>query len=320
VPIVTDGLPPREGPVPFGETRPGGAGGAGATFRPVGVRSLGYVRLSTPDVDAWRRFAGDFLGMAPTEGADPGSAYYRIDEFPARLVVSPGEAPATTAIGFEVMDRAELAALADAVRAEGIEVTDGTPEECEERRVSGMVRFCDPGGNAVELFHGPFLDHRPLHTPEVSAFVTGDMGMGHVIVSAEDGDAARDFYTRVLGFVERNTMAKGRVVFMGCNPRHHTLGITTQRGPGRLLHLMLEVATLDDVGRALDRAHRMDVPMMHTLGRHTNDRMVSFYVYSPEGYAIEVGCDGLRVEVERPSYEITAGAYWGHRFTPPPQR
>ncbi len=286
----------------------------------MGVRSLGYLRLATPDLGAWRRFAGDFLGLMQVEGADPDSLYYRVDEFPARLVVSPGAEPAATAVGFEVMHRVELAELAEAVRAEGVKVVDGTPEECAERRVTGLVKFLDPGGNPIELYYGPLLEHAPVQTPLVSEFVTGDMGMGHVILSAEDGDAAYDFYTRVLGFVERNTMANGRVVFMGCNPRHHTLGITRQRGPGRLLHLMLEVATLDDVGLALDRAHRLDVPMMHTLGKHTNDQMVSFYVWSPENYAIEVGWNGLRLEEPRPTYEITAGAYWGHRFSPPPER
>jgi 3,4-dihydroxy-9,10-secoandrosta-1,3,5(10)-triene-9,17-dione 4,5-dioxygenase len=285
----------------------------------MGVRSLGYLRLETPDLEGWRRFAGEFLGLMQVEGGDPDSLYYRIDEFPARLVVSPGAEAAATAVGFEVMHRVELAELADAVRAEGIEVTEGTPEECAERRVSGLVKFLDPGGNPIELYHGPLLDHATVQTPLVSRFVTGDMGMGHVILSADDADAAYDFYTRVLGFVERNTMANGRVVFMGCNPRHHTLGITRQRGPGRLLHLMLEVGTLDDVGLALDRADRLEVPMMHTLGKHTNDQMVSFYVWSPENYAIEVGWNGLRVEEPRPTYEITSGAFWGHRFSPPPQ-
>jgi 3,4-dihydroxy-9,10-secoandrosta-1,3,5(10)-triene-9,17-dione 4,5-dioxygenase len=224
------------------------------------------------------------------------------------------------AIGFEVMDRRELAGLAEAVAATGTTVTPGTPEEVADRKVSGLVRFTDPGGNPIELYYGPVLQHDRARTPGVSAFVTGDMGLGHVIVSAEDGNAQYDFYTRTLGFVERNTMAGGRVVFLGCNPRHHTMGINTRRGPGRLMHLMVEVATLDDVGLALDRAHRLKIPMMHTLGRHTNDRMVSFYVYSPENYAIEVGWDGLRVEGEVPTYEISSGAYWGHRFTPPPER
>jgi 3,4-dihydroxy-9,10-secoandrosta-1,3,5(10)-triene-9,17-dione 4,5-dioxygenase len=81
---------------------------------------------------------------------------------------------------------------------------------------------------------------------------------------------------------------------------------------------MVEVATLDDVGLALDRADALGVPMMNTLGKHTNDHMVSFYVYSPERIAVEVGWNGLRVEGDAPTYEITQGAFWGHKFTPPP--
>lgn len=286
----------------------------------MGVRSLGYVRLASPDVEAWRRFAGELLGVMVVDGPNADAAYFRMDDHPARLVVSPGDEAGTEAIGFEVLDRRELADLAAAVEAVGLDVAPGAPEECAERRVSGLVRFRDHSGNPVELYYGPVLVHEPVQTPDVSSFVTGDMGMGHAIVSVEDLDAALHLYVDVLGFVERNTMAGGRVVFLGCNPRHHTFGITKRRGPGTLMHLMVEAATLDDVGRALDRAHRMDVPMMHTLGRHTNDHMVSFYVYSPEGLAIEFGWNGLRVCGEVPTYEISEGAFWGHRFTPPPPR
>lgn len=315
---------PHDGVVPLGETGWGDPrrhpGGPLLPSGRMGVRSLGYLRLRSPEVDAWRRFGGEFLGLMPVKGPDPESAYFRMDDHAARLVVSPADEPGTGAIGFEVSDRRELAELADAVAATGIEVTAGTPEDCAERRVSGMVGFADPSGNPIELYYGPVLDHTPVQTPEVSGFVTGDMGMGHVIVTAEDLEASYELYTGVLGFVERNTMAGGRVVFLGCNPRHHTFGLASRRGPGALMHLMVEVATLDDVGRALDRAHRQGVPMMHTLGRHTNDRMVSFYVYSPEDLAIEFGWNGLRIDQEVPTYEITAGALWGHRFTPPPER
>ncbi len=283
----------------------------------MGVRSLGYLRLESNDLDAWKLFGGEFLGMMPVTGADPDSLYFRIDEYPARLVVAPGPEPRMTAMGFEVMHRRELDQLTAAVESTGIKVVGGTPEECVERRVTGFVRFDDPAGNPVELFYGPILDHIPVATPAVSGFVTGDMGMGHVIVSAEDGQATFDFYTEVLGFVERNTM--GKTWFLGCNPRHHTFGITSRRGPGVLMHLMLEVATIDDVGLAIDRAEQLGVPTMLTLGKHTNDHMVSFYVYSPEKYAIEVGWDGLRVETERPTYEITKGEFWGHKFRPYPK-
>jgi 3,4-dihydroxy-9,10-secoandrosta-1,3,5(10)-triene-9,17-dione 4,5-dioxygenase len=226
-----------------------------------------------------------------------------------------------TALGFEVLDERELARLAADVEKAGIKVTAGTEAEAAERKVTGFVRFSDPGGNPVELFYGRTLDHLPVQTPLVSKFVTGDMGFGHAIVSAEDARGTFDFYVDVLGFIERNTMRSpgGTTWFMGCNPRHHTLGVTPMPGPGRLLHFMVEAATLDDVGRALDRAATYEVPMMHSLGKHTNDHMVSFYVWSPENYAVEFGWNGLQVPEPVPVYEITDGAFWGHHFTPPPQ-
>ena len=282
----------------------------------MGVHSLGYLRLESTDLDAWRVFAGEFIGAMQVDSRDPDTLSFRIDQHPARLVVRRGDVNRMSAMGLEVLDRRALARLSAAVAAAGIAVTPGTAEECADRRVTGFVHFADPAGNPVELYYGPVLDHMPVSAPLVSGFVTGDMGMGHVIVSAEDAETTLDFYIDVLGFVERNTM--GRTWFLGCNPRHHTFGIARRRGPGALMHLMLEMASLDDVGLALDRAERLGVPMMNSLGKHTNDHMVSFYVYSPERYAIECGWNGLRVLDEQPTYEITKGAFWGHKFTPPP--
>ena len=284
------------------------------------VHSLGYLRLESTDLPAWEVFAGDFLGLMPVHGDGDVSLRYRMDAYPPRLVVTPGTQNRMTALGLEVLNQRDLARTVEAVEAVGIKVVPGTDEECAERRVTGLARFDDPGGNPVELFYGPVLDHKPVQLPTVSSFVTDDMGMGHVIVTGEDGKALYDFYTGVLGFFERNTMGgKERTVwFLSSNDRHHTIGVTTAPGPGRLLHLMVEAATLDDVGLALDRAHKLDVPMMNTLGKHTNDHMVSFYVYSPERYAIEFGFGGRRVPGEQPTYEITEGAFWGHKFSRPP--
>jgi len=280
------------------------------------ITSLGYVRLEAPDINAWKTFGEDFLGMMRVDGTDPESLYFRIDHYPPRLVVTPAEEPALGALGFEVLNERDLVKLVSSVENEGVKVVAGTEAECAERRVTGFARFLDPGGNAVELFYGPVLDHVRIHTPLVSSFVTGDMGMGHVIVTAEDAKAEFDFYQRVLGFVERNTA--GPTYFMGCNPRHHTFGVAPRPGPGKLVHIMVEMAEIDDVGLALDRAADLKIPMMQTLGKHTNDQMLSFYVYSPENYAIECGWQGLRIMGEEPTYEITEGALWGHKFTPPP--
>ena len=52
----------------------------------------------------------------------------------------------------------------------------------------------------------------------------------------------------------------------------------------------------DDVGLCLDRALRRKVQMSATLGRHVNDKMLSFYMKTPGGFDIEFGCEGLEVE------------------------
>ena len=41
--------------------------------------------------------------------------------------------------------------------------------------------------------------------------------------------------------------------------------------------------------RSMERAQAAQVPVTATLGRHTNDRMVSFYVRTPAGFEVEFG-------------------------------
>lgn len=290
------------------------------------VQSLGYIRIAAEDVEAWNRFAVDFLGLEAVKGDTSEYSYFRIDDHPHRLVIIPSAQNSVEAIGFQVSGPEEMDLMVAAVEATGTKVTTLDQSACRDRRVTAAVAFDDPGGNPVELFWGVALAHRPVNTPKVSSFVTGDQGMGHVVLTVGDGQAAYRFYTESLGFRPRNTMrlpaapaADGTpqfetLWFLGCNPRHHTVGLLPMAGPGRLIHFMLEAATLDDVGRAWDRAEKMELPIMQTLGRHTNDHMVSFYVIGPGGFVVEVGYDGLRVTEEVPVYEITEGEFWGHKF------
>ena len=135
------------------------------------------------------------------------------------------------------------------------------------------------------------------------------MGLGHVVLPVTDDAAALRFYTDVLGFRLRDSMRMAPELFgqppaadpllmrfLGCNPRHHSLALAPfPAGPG-IVHLMIEVATLDDVGRALDRCARRGAPVSATLGRHANDLMVSFYARTPGGFDIEYGTDGQLVD------------------------
>ena len=286
------------------------------------IRQLGYIHWSTDKFKEWRTYAVDVFGFMPVSGSDPDSMYFRIDDRPYRLVVSPAKAPTLTAIGFEVADDLELAATCTLLRDNGYEVEEGTDAESADKRVTGFARFTDPAGVPIELFYGPVLDHVPVVTPLVTGFVTGDMGMGHIVIGSKDIEASQHLYRDLLGFHRRNTMqvdlGEGRVVpmyFFGCNPRHHTLGLWGDEIPGHMAHFMVEGRTIDDVGRALDRCQDHGVEMQWGLGRHTNDHMISFYCCTPDGSATEFGYSGVRIEDvdKETTYAITAPSFWGHR-------
>lgn len=293
----------------------------------IDIKSMGYARVSSTNLEEWRKFAEEVIGLAAGTGPNPEHLYYKIDEVSARLVVAPGERDELTCIGWEMADNAALDAAREHLTQAGVAFEEGTAEEKAERRVQELVRFTDPFDNVFELFHGITYEAHPVVTPYGANFVTGDQGMGHVVIPVADDVEALRFYTEVLGFRLRDSMSLpgelgGRepgskiwLRFLGVNPRHHSLAFLPMPNPAKCVHIMLEVDKLDHVGRALERVRKHDVKLSATLGRHMNDQMISFYVRSPGGFDIEFGTEGLTVDDDRwVARESTAVSYWGHNF------
>jgi biphenyl-2,3-diol 1,2-dioxygenase len=103
------------------------------------------------------------------------------------------------------------------------------------------------------------------------------------------------------------------LVFLHCNPRHHTLALVPGPMPKRLNHLMLQVDSMDDVGLAHDRAGRLGVRISDGLGRHTNDHMFSFYADTPSGFQVEFGWGGRTIDSNWTVVRHKAQRIWGHR-------
>ncbi|MEV6710525.1 iron-dependent extradiol dioxygenase HsaC [Lentzea sp. NPDC051208] len=293
------------------------------------IRSLGYLRIEATDMDRWREFGLKVLGMVEGKGSTPGALYLRMDDFPARLVIVPGSADRLQASGWEAATEAELDEVAKRLASAGVAYVEGSAEDLAERRVNGLIRFEDPSGNVLEVFHGAALEHRRVVSPYGHRFVTEEQGLGHVVLSTSDDEAALHFYRDVLGFRLRDSMRLppqfvGRPAdgppawlrFFGCNPRHHSLAFLPMPTPSGIVHLMVEVENTDDVGLTLDRAIRRKVPMSATLGRHVNDLMLSFYMKTPGGFDVEFGCEGRQVDDEDwIARESTAVSLWGHDFS-----
>jgi 3,4-dihydroxy-9,10-secoandrosta-1,3,5(10)-triene-9,17-dione 4,5-dioxygenase len=293
------------------------------------IRSLGYMRIAATDVDKWRTYGLKVLGMVEGKGTNPDALYLRMDDFPARLVIVPGAADRLLVSGWEAEHEAGLREISDRLDAAGVAWKEGTADELADRNVAGLISFEDPSGNTLEVFHGAALQHRRVVSPYGHRFVTGEQGLGHVVLSTSDDEESLRFYRDVLGFRLRDSMrlppqlvgrpadgAPAWLRFFGCNPRHHSLAFLPLPTPTGIVHLMVEVEETDDVGLALDRAYRHKVPMSATLGRHVNDLMLSFYMKTPGGFDIEFGTEGRQVDDEDwIARESTAVSLWGHDFS-----
>jgi len=200
------------------------------------ISSLGYLRIESADPGAWREFGLKILGMTEGRGPEPNTVYLRMDEFPARLVVIPGSSDRLVASGWEVRDAQALAAVARALSDAGVPHKAGTDDELAARRVGAMLAADDPAGHHLEFFCGAALDSRPSVSPYGTRFVTGDLGLGHVVLPVPD-EAAFGFYSDVLGFRLRDSMRMPAEFFGGKpgDPRSGSASSAATRGTIRWL-------------------------------------------------------------------------------------
>ena len=303
---------------------------------------LGYVGCSAPQPLECLRFGTVVLGMMPARAlpgeafgvaalpdtappsagrgvADDGTVYLKMDHHQWRIAVRPSDHYRTDFIGLEAANEADFAEARLELRARGVQITDATADELRRRGVRGMCWFRDPAGNRIEIFWCPVLDYSFV-SPVGASFRTGPLGMGHLNLFVSDLDASLAFWTSTMGFRLRDFVrfGGGGAYFTGCTPRHHTIALGSVGPVDITHHLLLELDDVDAVGRILDRATDDGADITATLGRHKNDHMLSFYMSSPFGFEIEVGCQGIDVDDETwVVKEFVEGDWWGHRGLTP---
>jgi 3,4-dihydroxy-9,10-secoandrosta-1,3,5(10)-triene-9,17-dione 4,5-dioxygenase len=240
----------------------------------------------------------------------------KADDRQWRIALHHSDKPGLRYAGFELGSESAFDAAVDRLTSEGAPFRLGDQDACAERGVRGLVVLTDPSGVQVELCWGPTVDGGFVSPVGVPEFVTGALGFGHYVVLTPDLDASLDFYIRLLGLRLTDYVLLGpgmSVQFLRCTPRHHSVALTAVGPMSGLHHVAFEVADIDQVGYALERATRAGHAITATLGRHRNDRMLSFYMRSPAGFEVEIGC-GARL-IDESTWVVThftGGDEWGH--------
>ena len=286
------------------------------------VSQLAYVGIGVSEMARWQTFASEVLGLQVVKGDDD-TVYLRMDEYHHRIALHPTGEDDVLYVGLQTPTHTAYEQGKTALQAAGAALTSGTAAEIANRRVIDLVKF-ETGGLPFELSVGPtarwdapFQSGRPM-----SGFKTGAFGLGHVVLRTEDLKASVALLTGALGF--RVSDYIGTMTFLHCNPRHHSVAFQPRAKnlprsrDKKLWHFMLETNNLDDVGSGMDVALKSGARLATTLGRHTNDQMVSFYVVTPSGFEVEYGWGGRLIDDE--VWQVQRhdrGALWGHKVQVP---
>lgn len=287
------------------------------------VTQLGYLGIGAKDLNTWRDYAENLLGLAVSDTDPDGSLLLRLDDHEQRFVVQEDPRDDVLFVGWETDDAASMSDIGARLEAAGIEVVAGTTEDAERRRVRGLIKFKDRDGMDSEVYYGPAKSATAFKSLKDDAnFVAGDQGLGHVVFMTPDLTKSMDFYVNVLGMNVSDYITQGpiKLGFLHCNPRHHSLAFAQVpvTMPKRTNHFMVQLDSIDTVGRAWDKVVDGAAPILMTMGRHPNDEMVSFYMANPSQFGVEYGW-GAR-SVDDSCWEIMQYdrmSTWGHKSPKP---
>lgn len=289
------------------------------------IIGIGYLGFESTKLDEWRDYGPNVMGfeIANSPEADPDSLYFRTDDRRHRLAFHPGKIDRLAYIGWEAKGKLEFQEAVEKFRAHDIEVTVGDQALCDKRGVKELIRFRDPVGYQHELFYSQKWAPRSFRPGRPhGGFVAGRRGVGHVVViTPEYTPELEHFLTKIMGFHWYGSGAgKGRTGFFRSKLNTFTShDIGYGHGPGRMgvQHMGMFVSSVRDVGETYDIVKKRNIPMQMTLGQHTQDPHISFYHFSPSGFAIETihelepwHEDGFELNPERLST-------WGHELVGP---
>jgi len=285
----------------------------------------GYAVITTRKLDEWKRFGRDALGLHMDERG-PGIVTFRVDDHERRLIVRVGDSEDYASLGLQVTSRAALDEVLRRLKARGVAVSEHGGTEAELRGVDRFWSFTGPKRQTIELFETARTTAEPLELG-MSGFLTGEAGLFHVAITSKDPDRMIDFWQEIFDarlsdkIEETMSGVDMLITFLRLNERHHSIAVARTKGlkldpiPTKIQHMAFQVGEMDDVTRAFERCRSMGYEIAMSMGQHTNDREVSFYVVSPSGFEVEIGWNPLVVNEDEwdPETVHQGTSIWGHK-------
>lgn len=251
-----------------------------ADFR---YRRLGYVALNATDLARSTRFYQERLGLTPAGAALNGEQLFRCSARHHDVVLHQGDKVGLRRVGWEMESTRDVEKIRTHLHSLDIRTHEVAAAEQYALGIADAFRITEPNTGATFEYFSALAEAATPFTPTVAKIAR----LGHVVLHTADHKATEQFFLDELNF-RASDRIDNAVTFMRCfpNPLHHSLGLSSSNS-NRLHHVNFMVTDMDDIGRALWRMKKNDVPIVFGPGRHPPSESVFLYFLDPDGITLE---------------------------------
>jgi 2,3-dihydroxy-p-cumate/2,3-dihydroxybenzoate 3,4-dioxygenase len=248
---------------------------------PFHYQRLGYVALNVTDVKRALTFYRDLVGLDVTESTDDFAAL-RCGQDHHNVLLCKAAQPGLKRIAFDIGSREELNKARLYLGQLG-KVEEVSKEELKQLKIVEAVRYREQNSGICLEF---FVSMMQMATPFAKR-VAHIERLGHVVFNVKSFDAVLQFFVEKLGF-KVSDFVPGFAAFLRCypNPLHHSIAILAG-DENRLNHVNFMVHDIDDVGKALHRMRKANVPIVFGPGRHQPSGSIFLYFLEPDRMTLE---------------------------------
>jgi len=288
--------------------------------------NLGYFIFNASNLESWKEFAVDIIGMQLADKQTETSLSLRLDNQAQRFIIEKSEEDDILAVGWEFDTDQELSNIVTHIKNQGVAIELAAKSLCESRCVETIYTCMDPNGVQHELYFGPEITpiDKPFNSPLLLGdFIAGRLGAGHYVSVTQDAAATNNFFRNILclrlsDYIRAEMGPGGPLLdttFLHSKTgRHHSAAFAELPFPKKIHHVMVQVDNMNDVGLAFERCKKANLPIIMELGHHPNDQMFSFYVQTPSGFVLEFGWGGIIIDEDNWSIKSYSQlSDWGHQ-------
>lgn len=244
------------------------------------VNRLRSISITAQQPRSLLEFYEDTWGLQPVGPTPSGGVRLRARGSEHHvLCLEPGDGHSLERITLAAASVRAVEEIARRAHAAGVTVEQEPHSSGDEGRGYSLV-LRDPEGRRIEVN----ADVPDRTEPAARAY--GPDRLSHIVLNCTELAASKEFFLQILDFRISDTYENDQMVFLTCNDVHHCVVLA----PGRwtsLNHVAFEVASGDEVMRALGRMRRAGHDTIWGPGRHGPGGNVFCYFADPAGNVIE---------------------------------